>query len=123
MTAISQKVPATPLAPVSSNTVTKHPPKVLNEMKKALEGRKHAVLASIETYKESLLEIKDEKEEGSHLMKEELSSLLGYEEKRLSEITDALIRIENETYGICEKTKQLIPWERLIACPTATTCV
>ncbi|KYG35157.1 TraR/DksA C4-type zinc finger protein [Alkalihalobacillus trypoxylicola] len=39
------------------------------------------------------------------------------------EIVDALERIEKGTYGICEKTGQQIPIERLNAAPTARTIV
>ncbi|WP_233254284.1 TraR/DksA C4-type zinc finger protein [Salipaludibacillus keqinensis] len=44
-------------------------------------------------------------------------------EKHLQEIEIALNKMEKGTYGICEKTGQSIPYERLIAQPTATTVV
>ncbi|SER63261.1 TraR/DksA C4-type zinc finger protein [Salipaludibacillus aurantiacus] len=44
-------------------------------------------------------------------------------EKHLHEIDEALKRIENGTYGICKKTGEKIPLERLRVQPTATTTV
>lgn len=44
-------------------------------------------------------------------------------EEKLNEINAALERIEQGTYGICEKGKEHIPEERLRANPSARTCV
>jgi RNA polymerase-binding transcription factor DksA len=44
-------------------------------------------------------------------------------EKRLKEINDALSKIENGTYGICEKCGSKIDEKRLKAFPTARYCV
>lgn len=44
-------------------------------------------------------------------------------ESSLKEVNDALERIENGNYGICEKTGEIIKEERLKANPTAKTCV
>jgi len=44
------------------------------------------------------------------------------ERKLIVEIDDALDRIENGTYGICEGTGQPIPKERLEAIPWARYC-
>lgn len=56
----------------------------------------------------------------------ELENTLGLmdsERKLLVEIEDALSRIENETYGICEGNGEQIPKERLRAIPWARYCV
>ena len=42
---------------------------------------------------------------------------------KIAEIDAALARIKDRTYGICEKTSQLIPLERLVANPLARTVV
>jgi len=42
---------------------------------------------------------------------------------KISEIDAALARIKDGTYGICEKTSQAIPLERLVANPLARTVV
>lgn len=49
--------------------------------------------------------------------------LVDSERKLLAEIEDALQRIENNTYGICEGNDEPIPKERLRAIPWARYCV
>lgn len=49
--------------------------------------------------------------------------LVGSERKLLQEIDDALERIENNTYGICEGDTEPIPKARLKAIPWARYCV
>jgi RNA polymerase-binding transcription factor DksA len=44
-------------------------------------------------------------------------------EERLKEITDALARIDNGTYGVCQKCGKKIEEPRLEANPAATTCL
>ncbi len=56
----------------------------------------------------------------------ELENTLGLvdsERKLLLEIVDALDRIENDTYGICEGNNEPIPKARLEAIPWARYCV
>jgi len=56
----------------------------------------------------------------------ELENTLGLvdsERKLLLEIVDALGRIENDTYGICEGNNEPIPKARLEAIPWARYCV
>ena len=48
--------------------------------------------------------------------------LMDSERKLLTEVDDALQRIEDGTYGICEGTGQPIPKERLEAIPWARYC-
>ena len=42
---------------------------------------------------------------------------------KISEIDAALARVQDGTYGICKKTSQAIPVERLVANPLAQTVV
>ena len=49
--------------------------------------------------------------------------LMDSERKLLREIDDALVRIEQKTYGICEGTGKPIPKVRLEASPWARYCV
>lgn len=63
-------------------------------------------------------------EEGAEtLSKEQNSILAGRQEKFLRDLRNALIRIENKTYGICRVTGKLIPKERLMAVPHATLSI
>ena len=60
-------------------------------------------------------------EEGSSVLsKEENSALAVRQAKYTQNLENALIRIENKTYGICRVTGKLIPKERLRAVPHAT---
>ena len=60
-------------------------------------------------------------EEGScTLSKEETQALAERQLKFIRGLQAALVRIENKTYGICRKTGQLIPKERLRSVPHAT---
>lgn len=60
-------------------------------------------------------------EDGSDVMsKEETAQLAIRQEKYLVNLKNALVRIENKTYGICRVTGKLIPKERLRSVPHAT---
>ena len=63
-------------------------------------------------------------EEGaSTLSKEEAGQLAQRQMKFIQHLKNALIRIENKTYGICRETGKLIPKERLRAVPHATLSI
>lgn len=63
-------------------------------------------------------------EDGSiTLERESMNQLASRLVKHISHLENALIRIENKTYGICRETGKLIPKERLRAVPHATLCV
>lgn len=63
-------------------------------------------------------------EEGAEtLSKEQNSILAGRQEKFIRDLRNALIRIENKTYGVCRVTGKLIPKERLLAVPHATLSI
>ena len=51
------------------------------------------------------------------------SSILVQLEKQLEEVEAAVDRIKNNTYGICEVSKEPIERERLAANPSARTCL
>ena len=60
-------------------------------------------------------------EEGSETMSKEANSQLATrQEKFLRDLRNALVRIENKTYGICRVTGKLIEKERLKLVPHAT---
>ena len=60
-------------------------------------------------------------EEGSQTMSKEANTQLALrQEKFIRDLKNALIRIENKTYGICRVTGKLINKERLKLVPHAT---
>ena len=63
-------------------------------------------------------------EEGSETLSKESNSLLAQrQEKFILDLKNALIRIENKTYGICRVTGKLIKKERLLLVPHATLSI
>lgn len=63
-------------------------------------------------------------EEGaSVLSKEEIGRLAQRQLQFIQHLKAALVRIENKTYGICRKTGNVIPKERLRAVPHATLSI
>jgi len=57
------------------------------------------------------------------LSKEETSQLAARQQKFIEHLGNALIRIENKTYGICRETGKLISKERLRIVPHATLSI
>jgi RNA polymerase-binding transcription factor DksA len=55
--------------------------------------------------------------------KEQIEILLARQNKFILNLQNALVRIENGTYGICKETGKLIPKERLRLVPHTTTTV
>ncbi len=63
-------------------------------------------------------------EEGSQVLsKEENSQLAARQQKFIRDLENALIRIENKSYGICRATGKLISKERLRSVPHATLSI
>ena len=60
-------------------------------------------------------------EEGSQTMSKEANAQLASRQERfIRDLNNALLRIENKTYGICRETGKLIEPERLRLVPHAT---
>jgi RNA polymerase-binding transcription factor DksA len=60
-------------------------------------------------------------EDGAEISsKEEIGQLAARQKKFIENLENALLRIQNKTYGICRVTNKLIPKERLRAVPHAT---
>ena len=63
-------------------------------------------------------------EEGSETMSKEANTQLAIrQEKFIRDLKNALIRIENKTYGVCRVTGKLISPERLKLVPHATLSI
>lgn len=63
-------------------------------------------------------------EEGSETMSKEANTQLALrQEKFIRDLKNALMRIENKTYGVCRVTGKLIQKERLILVPHATLSI
>ncbi|MEV4766603.1 TraR/DksA C4-type zinc finger protein [Micromonospora chokoriensis] len=53
----------------------------------------------------------------------QLTAVLDAARRRLAELDVALRRVEDGSYGVCERCRRPIPAERLVARPSARTCV
>ena len=63
-------------------------------------------------------------EEGSETMSKEANTKLALrQEKFIRDLKNALIRIENKTYGVCRITGKLIKKKRLMIVPHATLSI
>jgi DnaK suppressor protein len=63
-------------------------------------------------------------EDGSDtLSREEVAQLCARQETFIKNLQQALVRIENKTYGICRETGKLIQKERLMLVPHATLSI
>lgn len=114
---------------------TRYSDEELLEFKELIEGKLALALREYEEMKASLMnansnDVEDTMptyknlEEGScTLSKEETQQLAERQLKFIKGLQNALIRIENKTYGICRVTGNLIPKERLRAVPHATLSI
>ena len=97
--------------------------KKIEEAKRNLELLNQAVAGSendVRDTSHTIMTIDDGQEV---LAKEENSKLAARQMRFIKDLEAALIRIENRTYGICRITGKLIPKERLMIVPHATTTV
>ena len=63
-------------------------------------------------------------DEGSEVMSKEANVQLAIrQEKFIRDLKNALMRIENKTYGVCRVTRKLIQKERLMLVPHATLSI
>jgi|TARA_B100001741_G_C16426199_1_gene538665 DnaK suppressor protein len=63
-------------------------------------------------------------EEGSETLSKESNTLLASrQEKFIRDLRNALVRVENKTYGVCRETGKLISKDRLVLVPHATLCI
>lgn len=63
-------------------------------------------------------------EDGSDTtLREEINIVAARQKKFIESLQNALIRINNRTYGICRVSGELIPKNRLLAVPNTTTCI
>ncbi|MCQ2274787.1 MAG: TraR/DksA family transcriptional regulator [Bacteroidales bacterium] len=90
--------------------------KNLEMLNEAVAGNNNDVTDTAPTFKNL--------DEGREVLsKEENSRLAARQQKFIKDLDAALIRIENKTYGVCRVTGKLIPKERLMIVPHATTTV
>lgn len=88
----------------------------LDELKESLSNKDNGTDDTSPTFK--LIE-----DGADVLSKEETAQLAARQQKFISSLENALIRIANKTYGLCRITGKLIPKERLLIVPHATMTI
>jgi len=114
---------------------TKYTDKELAEFEKLILEKRENAQKELDFIKESLLRsnlsgtdstqgaLKTLEDGADTMEKESLSQLAGRQQKFISNLEKALIRIKNGTYGICKDSGKLIDKKRLRAVPHATQSI
>lgn len=111
--------------------------KIIEELKKKLEEQKASIQKELESFATEDPNLKhnwetkypnredgDKEEEADEVQQyENMLSLEHSLESKLKDVSIALEKIENGTYGICEKCGKEIEKERLEAAPEAKFCI
>ena len=118
-----------------SKRKSRYTDKELGEFKKIINKKLAEAMKDLELLKNTM-SLKDDHgtddtsrtfkvmEEGSEVLsKEETAQLAGRQQKFIQHLNNALIRIENKTYGICRATGKLISKQRLKIVPHATLSI
>ena len=114
---------------------TKYTAKELAEFEKLILEKRENAQKELDFIKESLLRsnlsgtdstqgaLKTLEDGADTMEKESLSQLAGRQQKFISNLEKALIRIKNGTYGICKDSGKLIDKNRWRAVPHATQSI
>jgi RNA polymerase-binding transcription factor DksA len=110
-------------------------PRDLRSFKELILEKRKETVEELDNLKESIMDVTTGEyiaesstysmhmEQGTDAMEREKTFLFASRgSKFVSQLDDAMQRIENGTYGICRVCELLVPKERLEAVPTAQTC-
>ncbi len=113
----------------------KHTAEEVKAFKELIIEKRKETIEELDTLKESMMDVTTGEyvsesstyslhmEQGTDAMEREKTFLFASRgSKFVNQLDDALIRISEGTYGLCKTCQLLVPKERLIAVPTATTC-
>lgn len=120
---------------MSESKINRYSDEDLQEFRELIEGKLKEATEDLVLLRESLSHEGDHgtddtsrsfnmMEDGSEtMMREEMAQLAVRQEKFVKNLENALIRIENKTYGVCRVTGNLIRKERLKLVPHATLSI
>ena len=107
----------------------------LKQFREMIQAKRQETLEELDTLKESMMDVSTGEyvsessnyslhmEQGTDAMEREKTFLLASRgSKFVTQLDDALVRIDAGTYGVCRVCGLLVPKERLEAVPTAQTC-
>jgi len=101
--------------------VEKFKQRLLAKRKMLLSGVRGSNVKSLETHTDGIQDIADQA--SSAYTKEFLLSIGDAERRMLNQVDEALDRIRQETYGLCDGCGELIGERRLEALPFAKLCI
>jgi DnaK suppressor protein len=108
---------------------TRYSDKELVEFRELIERKLASAREELKAYQDQIKATEDNDDDQKYtglddgtgtVEKEYLSNMAGRQIKFIQNLENAMIRIENKTYGICRKTGKLIEKQRLLAVPHAT---
>jgi len=120
---------------MAKNTKNKYTDKELERFKKLISKKIDQAKQDLDILKSAYMNDSDNGtddtsptfkafEEGSETMSKEANTQLALrQEKFIRDLKNALIRIENKTYGVCRITGKLIKKKRLMVVPHATLSI
>ena len=127
--ALDEKVEALEMSP------KRFSPEELKHFKEMILEKRKETIEELDTLKESMMDVTTGEyvsesstyslhmEQGTDAMEREKTFLFASRgSKFVNQLDDALVRIDEGTYGLCKVCRLLIPKERLEAVPTAQTC-
>jgi RNA polymerase-binding protein DksA len=116
-----------------SNVTTRYSDEDLKEFKKLLEDKFEKAKSQYLSLKEQLKDITENNNDdfakditdfsSIQTEVEMLNNMANHQRKYIQDLENALIRINNKSYGICVSTGELIDKKRLMAVPTTTKSV
>jgi len=133
--AVAKPLGPTPIPHINTDSRTRYSDQELKEFKELILKKLEEATKDLELLRNTLSHKDDHGtddtsptfkllEDGSDVLsKEETSHLANRQEKFIQNLQNALIRIENKTYGICRVTGKLISKERLRSVPHATLAI
>ncbi|PHN01069.1 TraR/DksA family transcriptional regulator [Flavilitoribacter nigricans] len=113
------------------HAITRYGDDDLEEFRELIEQKIKRARGQLEYYEQQLQSMADNPDakvrgldDGTGTAESEaISSMALRQQKLIKHLENALIRIQNKTYGVCRETGQLISKERLRAVPHATLSI
>ena len=115
---------------MSNKKPTRYSEKDLKEFKEIIDKKLEKAESELEYMRNQIIELNGKQQRGDwvddssiHAEAEMLNNMVARQIQFIRNLQNALIRIENKTYGICSVTGKLIDKERLKLVPHATKTI
>lgn len=118
---------------MSQNVVNRYSDEELGEFRTLIEGKLEAAKTELRFTKDQLIELNENAgdsqggdyfdDSNTHTELEMLNGMVTRQQQFVNNLENALIRIQNKSYGICTVSGELIEKKRLLLVPHATKSV